>query len=200
MSFYNNRSIKSELNQKGCRLTPQREKIMQVFHSLPQGKHLSAEELHTFLQSQGENISLSTVYRTLHLLTNIGILRELELAEGHKHYELFSNQSSRHHHLVCVQCYKTFEFSNESILKIGQKQSDKAGVHLLDCQLTVHAVCIDAIRRGWPSLLPSSWSCPRAIAHGNSGENGNHQNGHQQNGDQFEELESFKDPNLFDPN
>ena len=174
MAFYNHRSIKSELNEKGCRLTPQLEKILQVFHSLPQGKHLSAEELHGFLQTQGENISLSTVYRTLHLLTNIGILRELELAEGHKHYELFTATGRRHHHLVCVQCYKTFEFSDESILKIGQKQADKAGVHLLDCQLTVHAVCIEAIRRGWPSLLPSSWSCPRAIACGKANHNGKH--------------------------
>ncbi|MFY7806516.1 MAG: Fur family transcriptional regulator [Limnoraphis robusta] len=190
MAFYNNRSIKSELNQKGCRLTPQREKIMQVFHSLPQGKHLSAEELHHFLQGQGENISLSTVYRTLHLLTNIGILRELELAEGHKHYELFSGQSRRHHHLVCVQCYKTFEFSDESILKIGQKQACRAGVHLLDCQLTVHAVCIEAIRRGWPSLLPSSWSCPESIAHGN--------NGH--NEEKIEDIDSLQPQHQLDKN
>ncbi len=174
MNFYDTGSLKSELNQKGCRLTPQREKILQVFQCMPKGRHLSAEELYDRLQSQGENISLSTVYRTLHLLSHLGILRELEFAEGHKQYELSLPSSRRHHHLVCVQCYKTFEFSDDSILKIGEKQANKAGVQLLDCQLTVHAVCIEAIRRGWPSLLPSNWSCPMAITSKGNGSNSLH--------------------------
>ncbi len=66
-----------------------------------------------------------------------------------------------HHHLVCIQCHKTFEFSDESILKIGKKQVEKAGVELLDCQLTVRAVCLEALREGWPSLIPSNWLCPQ---------------------------------------
>ena len=161
MNLYSANSLKVELNQRGCRLTPQRETILSVFQSLRQGNHLSAEELYKTLQNQGERIGLSTVYRTLHLLARIGILRELELAEGHKHYELNLRELHHHHHLVCIQCHKTFEFSDESILKIGKKQVEKAGVELLDCQLTVRVVCLEALREGWPSLLPSNWSCPR---------------------------------------
>lgn len=154
-------SLKIELNQRGCRLTPQRETILNVFQNLPEGNHLSAEELYNFLKNQEENISLSTVYRTLHLMTNIGILRELELSEGHKHYELNLPQTHQHHHLICLQCHKTFEFNDESILKIGNKQVEKVGVELLDCQLTVRAVCLEALQMGWPSLLPSNWLCSR---------------------------------------
>ncbi|MGL5061672.1 MAG: Fur family transcriptional regulator, partial [Microcoleus sp.] len=88
MILYSANSLKAELNQRGCRLTPQRETILNVFQTLQQGNHLSAEEVYNILQNQGERIGLSTVYRTLHLLSRIGILRELELAEGHKHYEL----------------------------------------------------------------------------------------------------------------
>ncbi|MEN9263334.1 MAG: hypothetical protein Q6K14_04470, partial [Gloeomargarita sp. GMQP_bins_44] len=63
----------------------------------------------------------------------------------------------------CVQCNRTIEFTNTSILKTGIKQAEKEGLHLLDCQLTIHAICPEALRRGWPSLLPSNWVCPRAL-------------------------------------
>lgn len=120
---------------------------------------MSAEELYKTLQNQGEKNSLST-YITLHLLARIRISRELELAEGHKHYKL--NLPELHHHqLVCIQCHKTFELSDESIFKISKKQVEKAGVELLDCQLTVRAICFEALREGWPSLVPSNWLYPQ---------------------------------------
>lgn len=141
MSFYTASSLKAELNERGWRLTPQRETILQVFQNLPKGEHLSAEDLYSELQTHGENISLSTIYRTVKLMSRMGILRELELAEGHKHYELNQPYPHHHHHLICVRCNKTIEFKSDSILKIGSKTAKKEGYHLLDCQLTIHAVC-----------------------------------------------------------
>jgi Fur family ferric uptake transcriptional regulator len=44
------------------------------------------------------------------------------------------------------------------------KQADKSGLHLLDCQLTIHTVCHEALRMGWPSLVSSDWCCSQAIA------------------------------------
>jgi Fur family ferric uptake transcriptional regulator len=141
MSFYTATSLKSELNDRGWRLTPQRETILNVFQHLSRGKHLSAEDLYNLLEGEGEQISLSTIYRTLKLMARLGILRELELAEGHKHYELNQPYPHHHHHLICVRCNKTIEFKNDSILKIGTRTAKKEGYHLLDCQLTIHAVC-----------------------------------------------------------
>lgn len=150
MSFYTATSLKAELNQRGWRLTPQRETILQVFQNLPKGEHLSAEDLYDRLQKKGRKISLSTIYRTVKLMSRMGILRELELAEGHKHYELNQPYPHHHHHLICIRCNKTIEFKSDSILKIGSKTSKQEGYHLLDCQLTIHAVC-PACQR---SLLP----------------------------------------------
>jgi len=141
MSIYTAGSLKAELNERGWRLTPQREIILQIFQNLTRGKHLSAEDLYNLLQTEGEQISLSTIYRTLKLMARMGILRELELAEGHKHYELNQPYPYHHHHLICVRCNKTIEFKNDSILKTGSKTAKKEGYHLLDCQLTIHAVC-----------------------------------------------------------
>lgn len=147
---YTATSLKAELNNKGWRLTPQRETILQIFQNLPDGNHLSAEDLHMRLEQEGHGISLSTIYRTVKLMARMGILRELELAEGHKHYELNQPYPHHHHHLICVRCNKTIEFKNDSVLKIGSKTAQKEGFHLLDCQLSVHAVCPQCQR----SLLP----------------------------------------------
>lgn len=148
--IYNAASLKAELNEKGWRLTPQREVILQVFQNLPEGQHLSAEDLYHRLQAEGEGISLSTIYRTLKLMARMGILRELELAEGHKHYEINQPYPHHHHHLICVRCNKTIEFKSDSILKIGTKAAQKEGYHILDCQLSIHAVCPTCQR----SLVP----------------------------------------------
>ena len=143
MTAYTAVSLKAELNDRGWRLTPQRKTILQVFQELPKGEHLSAEDLYHQLQAEdrGKGISLSTIYRTLKLMARMGILRELELGEGHKHYEINQPYPHHHHHLICIQCNKTIEFRNDSILKIGTKTAQKEGYHLLDCQLTIHAIC-----------------------------------------------------------
>lgn len=192
MAFYNHDSLKSELNQRGWRLTPQRETILQMFQHLPQGKHLSAEEIYSLLVRQQEQISLSTVYRTLHLLTKVGILRELELAEGHKHYEINSPNRHKHHHIVCLQCHQTLEFNDDSILKISNKQAEKEGVEMLDCQLTIHAICIEALRKGWPALVPTTWSCPKTNLESRS--NSNYQ---KEESEEEEELPNAQQP-LYD--
>jgi Fur family transcriptional regulator, ferric uptake regulator len=156
-------SLKATLHQRGFRLTAQRQTILHVFQTLPQGNHLSAEDLHDRLRQQGERISISTVYRTLHLMAKMGLLRELELAEGHKHYELNLPSPHQHHHLVCIQCNHTLEFKNDQISQVGYKQANLHGYQMLDCQLTLHVICPEAMRQGWHTSLPRGWVCDRAI-------------------------------------
>jgi Fur family transcriptional regulator, ferric uptake regulator len=163
-SPYTPDSLKAELNAKGWRLTPQREVILKLFQSLPRGNHLSAEDLHEILAERGEQASISTVYRTVKLMARMGILRELELSEGQKCYEINTTSPHHHHHLVCVQCGRTVEFENDSVLKQGLKQAQKEGMQVIDCQLTIYTICPAAVRIGWPAGVPSEWACLRAIA------------------------------------
>lgn len=149
-----NFSLETELKEWGYRLTPQRRKILSIFQRLPQGKHLSAEDLNTCLQHQQERISLSTIYRTLHLMVYMGMLRELELAEGHKHYELNRPYRDHHHHLVCILCNRTLEFKAPFINGIGVEQAESEGYRLLDSQLTLYGTCSDCARAIHLTVVP----------------------------------------------
>ncbi len=128
------------LRSKGYRVTPQRERILEVFHDLPLGTHLSAEELHQRLKNAQPPISLATTYRTLHLLATLGLLRELDFAEGHKHYEL-NRGATDHQHLVCVACYTPIEFTGADVEDAARAVAERYGFKVLDIQLKIHGIC-----------------------------------------------------------
>jgi Fur family ferric uptake transcriptional regulator len=100
--MYTKTSLKSELNGQGWRLTSQRQKILEIFQNLTQGNHLSTEDLYRILRQEGQDISLSTIYRTLKLMASLGVLRKLDLAQGHKYYELNKPYPHHHAHLICL--------------------------------------------------------------------------------------------------
>lgn len=127
MVSYTASALKAELNERGWRLTPQREIILKTFQNLPEGNHLSAEDLCDLLGKAGDPISLSTIYRTLKLMARMGILRELELSEGQKRYEINQPAPHHHHHLICVRCAKTIEFKNDAVSRWGQKPPPDRG-------------------------------------------------------------------------
>ena len=129
------------LRKKGFRLTPQREKILDIFYELPSGEHLSAEELQNMLRKETTDISLATSYRTLKLLASLGVLRELDFAEDHKHYELARNPHSPHHHIICLDCGTTEEFESEEIIEFAQKIAKERGFEIVDVQLKLFAMC-----------------------------------------------------------
>lgn len=133
-------SVFQNLRSKGLRITAQREKILEIFMELPEGTHLSAEDLFKILTDKNENISLATTYRTLKLLSQFGYLRELDFAEGHKHYEL-NKDKKPHHHIICLNCNKTLEFEDDLVNQIGYKIAEEKGVEVVDIQFKIYAVC-----------------------------------------------------------
>lgn len=133
--------LRTILNQEGFRLTDQRQKILEVISSVPEGQHLSAEDIYHRLSATGANIGLSTIYRALHLLVELGLLRELALSEERKLYELCGSKFNTHHHLVCVDCGLVEEFEDAAVLSLGSNEALRKGYSLLDCQFTVWGIC-----------------------------------------------------------
>ncbi|TVQ12983.1 MAG: transcriptional repressor [Leptolyngbya sp. DLM2.Bin27] len=139
--------LKTVLNKEGFRFTSQRQKILDLFQSAALGHHLNAEEIHQQLLDQGERISFSTIYRALHVMVQLGLLQELELAEGRKYYELNTPFMEQHHHLVCVQCGDVQEFEDTKMTQVGSSESASRGFSLLNCQFTVYGICPRCQRR-----------------------------------------------------
>ncbi len=133
--------LKTVLNKEGFRFTSQRQKILDLFQSAALGHHLNAEEIHQQLLDQGEKISFSTIYRALHVMVQLGLLQELELAEGRKYYELNTPFMDQHHHLVCVHCGDVQEFEDAKMTQVGSSESASRGFSLLNCQFTVYGIC-----------------------------------------------------------
>jgi len=128
------------LRKRGHRVTAQRETILQIFREQPHGEHLSAEELHSKLADKGSNVSLATAYRTLKLLSSIGLLRELDFAEGHKHYEL-KQDTLPHQHIICTGCNLTLEFEDHFLEEAGQKIGKRYNFEVIDAQFKIFGQC-----------------------------------------------------------
>ena len=134
-------ALRSTLHDRGQRLTPQRQRVLALFERIGEGSHLSAEEVHQRLLGSDDRVSLATVYRTLRLLSSMGLLQELELSEGGRRFELASDAHRDHHHLVCVRCGHTEEFESAAVLEAGELAATHHGFRLLECVLNVRALC-----------------------------------------------------------
>jgi len=134
--------LRTSLHERGQRLTPQRERVLALFEQIGAGRHLSAEDVHQRLRGGDGRVSLATVYRTLRLLSSLDLLQELELPDGGRRFELAGDAQHRHHHhLVCVRCGRTEEFEDTAVLTAGAAAAGAHGFHLLECVLTVRALC-----------------------------------------------------------
>src|ERR1700719_4700238 len=116
-------SIKGSLKEKGVRLTRQRELLLDVIDKT--GEHLDAERLFQLAKEQDPKLNRVTVYRTLKLLKEGGLVDELDLAhfEGEKHY-YETRLKQEHAHIICLRCGRVEEFFGEQLQAVrGQVQS-----------------------------------------------------------------------------
>ncbi|MGF7184394.1 Fe2+ or Zn2+ uptake regulation protein [Desulfitispora alkaliphila] len=101
----NLKDITQSLKDSGYKLTPQRIAIIKVMLSFD--KPVSASKAHQKLKEHHPNVSLDTIYRSLHLLSSLGIVTQINLANRER--ELFE-LAHHHHHLVCLKCGKVICF------------------------------------------------------------------------------------------
>jgi len=94
------RGIIDELKNLGYRLTPQRLMIASAIEN--SHDHISAEEIYSQVVGKYPNINISTIYRTLELLEQLGLVTETDLGGGRVRYH--PADKGRHHHLICQEC------------------------------------------------------------------------------------------------
>jgi len=93
-------SIVDKLSELGYRLTPQRVMILSAIEN--SDNHISAEEIYAQIVAKFPQVNISTVYRTLELLKQLGLVTETDLGGGRVRYH--PADKGHHHHLVCQEC------------------------------------------------------------------------------------------------
>lgn len=129
-----------ELENAGLRPTFSRMSILNLF-SEEGVAHLSAEDVHQRLQTNGFRIGLATVYRVLTQFEHAGLLSRHKWEDGRAVYELTSED--HHDHMICTECKKLIEFNDPTIEERKRKIVEEAGYVLHDHLLYLYVSCTD---------------------------------------------------------
>lgn len=126
------------LETKSLKLTSQRRTILN--EALHANGHFSADKLLDLSKGRDRTISKATVYRTLALLKESGVLEEQDFGDGKKLYE--RAQGRRHHdHFVCIRCGKIIEFENDQIEKLQNAEAAKKYFKVVYHSLKLFGFC-----------------------------------------------------------
>jgi len=128
------------LKRVGLKLTEQRDTILRTF--LETRDHLSTEQLHRLVQQKDQGIGVTTVYRTLKLLSECGLASEVAFHDGIARYEHQFNRRS-HHHMVCVECGGSVEFFSPEVDKLEQEIGRRHHYSTTRHTFQIYGVCED---------------------------------------------------------
>jgi Fur family ferric uptake transcriptional regulator len=125
-------------------VTRQRDRVAQVVF-LSDG-HLSVDEILRRLREQDETVGTATVYRTLEVLVESGLVRAHDFGEGFKRYEAMLTQM-HHEHLICERCGRVVEFQNERLERMLPIIADEHSFQHQRHRVEIYGVCADCRRR-----------------------------------------------------
>ncbi len=127
---------------KGMRMTEQRRVIARVLQG--SDDHPDVEELYRRASAVDPNISISTVYRTVRLFEDAGIIERHDFRDGRSRYETLPEE--HHDHLIDLRSGKVIEFRSEEIEHIQDQIARKLGYRLVDHRLELYAVPLEKNR------------------------------------------------------
>ena len=129
------------LRDHSYKITPQRQTILHKFLE-QEDCHLSAEELYILVKKQNPEIGLATVYRTLDILAEMGVLFKNDFGDGRIRYE-FSRKDEvhHHHHLICLGCGSVSEFDDDLLESLEAVILKKNKFIVKDHELKFYGYC-----------------------------------------------------------
>jgi Fur family ferric uptake transcriptional regulator len=133
-------SLMKALAAKGVRMTAQRRLLVGIIQDSP--RHLDAASLLELARKQDADIDRATVYRTIALLKDRGLIDELDLMhiEGEKHY--YEAKTNRDHcHMACFRCGAIMEYTSPAFERVKQDMAQQSGFQIRVVRLEVGGVC-----------------------------------------------------------
>jgi len=131
-----------ELRERGLRLTPQRELVLKAVRALG---HATPEEVAEEVRKTHPGINLSTVYRNLETLENVGFVQHAHLGHGGLKYH--ASEHEIHAHLTCEKCGTIIEVPIEETLPLTQSLIDNYGFHTDLAHLAIAGRCEDCFAK-----------------------------------------------------
>jgi len=125
------------------RITEQRQLILGIIQQAR--GHLDADEIYQQARQRSPSISLSTVYRSLQLFKELGLVEEHQFDGMRRYYE--TTPRSKHHHLVCLGCGRIFEFKCPSAEKLKSRISREEGFKVTDTEVRLVGYCAECQER-----------------------------------------------------
>jgi Fur family ferric uptake transcriptional regulator len=126
--------IEDKCERKGVRLTDQRRLVAKVMSQ--SSDHPDVDELHKRVSKIDEKVSIATVYRTVKLFEESGIIEKHDFKGGKARYE--QSPDIHHDHLIDVNTGEIVEFTDEEIEKLQNKVAEKLGYKLVDHRLELY--------------------------------------------------------------
>jgi Fe2+ or Zn2+ uptake regulation protein len=120
------------LRAAGKRITSQRKLVLDILSQA--NRHLDASDIYVKGLRHDAHLSLSTVYRTLNVLKEAGVVRELHLDDDHHHYELYGEDD--HSHLVCLGCGRVVEVDSRAFAQAAAVAGKAHGFEVAQVELT----------------------------------------------------------------
>ncbi len=128
--------------EKGLRITDQRRVIARVLSDA--GDHPDVEELHRRAVAIDPGISIATVYRTVRLFEESGILERHDFRDGRSRYETVPEE--HHDHLIDVETGKVIEFHDDELEALQERIAARLGFRLVDHRMELYAVPLNSDR------------------------------------------------------
>lgn len=125
------------LRAAGKRITPQRKLVLSIL--IQAGGHLDANDIFERGRRTDKDLSLSTVYRTLTVLKETGVVRELHLDEEHHHYEWAGKDE--HSHLVCLACGRVIEVDSAAFAEAAAEAGMAHGFEIASAHVELTGYC-----------------------------------------------------------
>ena len=134
------------LATKDLRVTTQRQAIIAAVFGTEE--HFTAEQLLVWSRARDRSVSRATVYRTLPLLTESGLVREMDFGKDRKFYDPNYAEHPNHNHIICDDCEKIVEFDSEQIAQLENEISHRLGFAVKSQRLQITASCEEFKKRG----------------------------------------------------
>lgn len=125
-------------------MTAQRMAIIDTVFSTTE--HFTAEQLLEWSRKRDSSVSRATVYRTLPLLTESGLVREMDFGKEYKYYDPNYADHPNHNHIICKDCDKIVEFESAKIAELEDEITHRLGFSVADQRLQITGNC-DTLKR-----------------------------------------------------